>query len=158
MKFLSFGVLVSVLLSCSNGKTDQVSLVKYEGGEQLLTLNSLTTKGGEINEPSIRKISPDSVVAGEELLVKIFIQEPSMKLVDAFFDCQRVPTPAVDTTTFNVRGCRKKLFIRNDTITIGFRPTETGLQSFPVITILTRDKEKIFRTYDYTFKYNVVKK
>ena len=158
MRFSSIGILVFVLISCSNKKSDQINLVKYEGREQLLTLNNLTVQGNSINAPVINTISPDSVIVGEELLVKIFIQEPNLKIVEAFFDCQSVPTVAVDTTTFKVRGCTKKLFIRSDTIAIGFRPTEIGVQNFPMITILTRDKEKIFRTYDYSFKYRVVRK
>lgn len=152
MKFMSLGVFALVLFSCIK----KVDLLQYEEGQQLLTLNNLTRYGYRIGSPLVRKISQDSILVKEELLVKIFLEKSDLEIVDAFFDCQPVTNPAVDTTTYHVRGCSKRLIVQNDTILIGFRPTELGLYEFPEITILTRDDEKIFRTYNYSFQYKVI--
>lgn len=157
MRSFSFVMLVILLFSCSN-KPDKIDLVEYEGGEQLLNLNDLTLSGRKIDHPSIKRISDDSVLAGEELLAKIFLEEPDWKLVNAFYGCLSVANPAVDTSKYSIRGCATRLLIQSDTIMIGFRPTKIGLQNFPEITILTRHNDKVFRIYNYSFQYRVVGK
>lgn len=101
-------------------------------------------------------VSNDSVLVGNELLVKIFLESDELKLVDAFVDCKSVSDPAVDTSTYRVLGCSNRLFVQNDTVFIGFRAGKPGVQRFPDITLLTRDPEKIFRTFKYSFEYKVV--
>ena len=152
MKRLVSGFLVSLVLSCTNNSADAV---RYSGQEQLLTLNELNRNGSRRQAPVIKSIYPDSVSRGNEFLARIFIADTSLKIVNAFFACQTVQMPTVDTATLQVKGCSKQLLVKNDTIFIGFRVTETGLKQFPAITLLTVDHENIFRTDRYQFQYNV---
>lgn len=144
-----------LMLSCRNGN-DGFDLVQYRGGEQLLTMNRMERNGDEFIAPGILRLLKDSVVVGEELLVKIFLNNKDLTLVDAFVDCEVVVNPSVDTTTYNVSGCSRRLIVREDTIFIGFRPSEPCVRKFPDITILTSDREGIFRTLTYSFDYKVV--
>jgi hypothetical protein len=155
MKRSTLGLMICLVLSCTSDKF--IDAAKYEGQEQLLTLNEFNRDGSKRQAPVIKKISPDSASAGNEFLAKIFIADSSLKITDAFYKCQSVQTPAVDTITHKVRGCTEQLLVKNDTIFIGFRPIETGLKEFPVITILTTDHDNIFRTYEYRFQYNVTR-
>jgi len=148
--FLTLLILVC-LFSCKK----DVDIVQYREGQQLLTVNNLTKNGENLKSPDIGKVSKDSVSSGGELVVKIFLKDSDLKIVDAFVDCKSVENPTVDTATYKVSGCSKGLVVQNDTIFIGFRPTEPGSQEFPEITILTKDSEKIFRTLKYSFFYKV---
>lgn len=130
-------------------------MVKFQDGRQLLTVNTVKRNGEKLEEFKIKRTSSDSISVGTELLIKIFLNGTALKIVDAFVDCETVLNPSVDTTTYNVSGCSKGLIIENDTILIGFKPTETGMHTFPEITILTKDKEKTYRTYKYSFEYFV---
>ena len=109
----------------------------------------------------IQIISPDTITVGEPFLAKIFLRGRDYKLIDAYFDCKTVENPTVDTVvnTPNKRkrldGCTKGLFVDNDTLFISFTPSVAGRKKFEEITLLTRDKEKIFRTEKYTFDYYV---
>jgi len=107
--------------------------------------------------PKIGRISKDSVVVGEEVLVKIFIEEASdLKIVDAFFDCELVAPALVDTSTYKISGCSKGLIVENDTIVIAFEAMTPGVKEFSEITILTKDIDRVFRTFKYSFGYTVV--
>jgi hypothetical protein len=148
--FLTLLILVC-LFSCKK----DIDLVQYREGQQLLTVNNLKKNGENLKSPDIEKVSRDSVNSGEELVVKIFLKDSYLKIVDAFVDCESVENAMVDTATYKVSGCSKGLVVQNDTIFIGFRPTEPGSQEFPEITILTKDSDKIFRTLKYSFLYKV---
>jgi len=50
------------------------------------------------------------------------------------------------------------LTIKNDTILIYMTPKNPGTYKFHDITILTRDKEKVYRTQHYTFDYKIYKR
>lgn len=155
MKRSTFGLIIFLVLSCTSDKS--IDAVKYAGQEQLLTLNEFNRDGSKRPTPVIERISPDSVPTGNEFLAKIFVADSSLKITDAFYECQSVQTPAVDTITHKVRGCTRQLLVKNDTVFIGLRPTETGLKEFPAITIVTVDHDNIFRTYEYRFQYNVTR-
>jgi hypothetical protein len=148
-------LLVAICLFAFSCKK-KIDLAQYQDGQQLLTVNDVKRNGDKIKEPRIMKISTDSVFVGEEFLVKIFLEDADLKIVDAFFNCNPVASPTVDTTTYKVSGCSNGLIVKNDTILIGFSPTELGVQKFPEITILTKDKESIFRTLKYSFEYKIV--
>jgi hypothetical protein len=111
--------------------------------------------------PKVRATVPDSVEVGNELLVKIFLEDKNFQLVDAYIGCSFVDNPTVDTVVNTLYkrkrldGCTQGLLVVNDTIKIGFRPTTPGMKSFEEITILTRDLEKVFRTQKFTFDYRV---
>jgi hypothetical protein len=154
MRMLLFVLGVLLAVSCES-KTGKIDLVKYQGREQLLTINDVKRNGEKLKEPRIISLSKDSILVGEELLVKIFLEEADLKLIDAFLNCKSVENPAVDTMTYKVSGCSRGLIVQNDTIFIGFHPTKSGVQKFSEITILTKDKENIFRTFKYSFEYKV---
>jgi hypothetical protein len=139
-------------------KTSGNSPVRYEGGRQLLTLNHSSLEGEYIETPAFAKIAPDAVSVGEELVVKIFIKDAKLTIADAFVNCKSVENPAVDTLTYKVSGCSQGLVVQHDTIFIALRPAEIGVKTFPEITVLTRDTSRVFRTFVYSFEYNVVER
>lgn len=153
MKFFLPVLIIAIICSCEAKK---VNLIRYDGTKQFLSMNNLERNGKLFTTPSIIKLSTDSVKRGEEFLAKIFLDKGDLKLVDAFIDCELVEDPSVDTLTYKVSGCSTGLLVRNDTILIGFYPTKLGVLSFPEITLLTKDKENVFRTMQYSFKYKVV--
>jgi hypothetical protein len=71
-------------------------------------------------------------------------------------DCESIAHASVDTATHEVSGCKQRLYVKEDTILIAFRAAASGLKTFPEITILTKDEDRIFRTMKYTFEYKVV--
>jgi hypothetical protein len=155
MRVILFVLVVFFIASCKN-KNDKIDLVQYRGGQQLLTMNDLQRNGQKFITPRIVRLSDDSVLVGNELLVKIFLDRGELELVDAFIDCSEVTNLAVDTSTYKISGCANGLIVQNDTIFIGFRVSKLGVQKFSEITLLTRDAEKVFRTFKYSFEYIVI--
>ncbi|MEI9918970.1 MAG: hypothetical protein WDO14_09235 [Bacteroidota bacterium] len=107
----------------------------------------------EVDNPLVGIISPKTVSIGEEFLARIFLKRSDLKLIDAFIDCDSVTRPSVDTTNYDVSGCRKGLVVKDDTIRIGFRPTSPGIKKIEGITILTRDSNRVFKIIKYSFTY-----
>lgn len=153
LRILLLSLIVLFFASCTNRKPE---IVQYVNGKQLLAVNDLNKYGEEFVQPKVSKKSLDSVMSGEEFVVRIFLENSNLNLVEAFIDCDSTENPMIDTVTFKVSGCSKKLFVEDDTIYIGLRNSEPGKHSFPMITILTRDEHRIFRTCSYSFKYTVV--
>ncbi len=154
MRKLIFGTILT-LVACHNKK----DLVEYKDGRQLLTLNHQTRNGDSLELPKVVKVSPDSVPVGEQYLTKIFLDNSGFRIVDAYIDCATVDNPSVDTVenTENKRkrlsGCKMGLIVKNDTILIYQIPQKQGTYKFHDITILTRGKDKIYRTQHFTFDY-----
>lgn len=155
MRICLVAFTVVMCISCKS-RTDEIDLVQYKDGEQLLTMNDVERNGEKFIAPRILRLSKDSVLAGDEMLIKIFLERDNLKLVDAFLDCKPITSPTVDTMSYKISGCSKGLIVQNDTIFIGFRPTKSGVQKFSEITILTKDRERIFRTFKYSFEYKVI--
>lgn len=155
MSHLYLVTALSILFSCGS-KSSNKDLVEYSDGKQLLTVNNVNRDGSDFNRPEIRMITPESGKIGEAFLVKIFLADTTMMIADAFVGCDSVEKASVDTLTYKISGCKNGLIVKDDTILIGFTPTTAGLKTFPTITILTKDKEKVFRTMEYTFDYNVL--
>jgi hypothetical protein len=159
MRHLIFWTTFTFLTSCGTADKD---LVQYKDGRQILNLNGLTRNGDKLDKFTVDRILTDSISTGEEFLAKIYLTDKNIKLVAAYFDCQTVDHATVDTVvnTLNnykrLDGCKKGLMVENDTIYIAFKPETPGKKTFEEITILTRDKEKIFRTQKYSFDYTVV--
>jgi hypothetical protein len=145
----SFLVII-LFLATSCVSSDRDYIVEYVDGRQLFSSDEIV-HGDENRLVGI--IAPKAIPAGQEFLARIFLKESGLELVDAFIDCDSVGRISVDTTTYNVSGCRKGLVIKDDTIRIGFRPTSTGLKDFDGITILARDSKRIFRIIKYSFTY-----
>ncbi|MBL0745960.1 hypothetical protein [Chryseolinea lacunae] len=162
MKILPAIALLS-LFSCT-AKTNSKSVVEYTSGRQLLTLNQKTKTGESWQSPEVGRIARHSALIDEEYLVKIFLKDTTIDLIDAYVGCVAVDNPSVDTAayTFDARtrlsGCEQGLVVKNDTIYIGFTPKSPGMKTFEEITLLTRDDEKIFRTQKYVFDFLVVEK
>jgi hypothetical protein len=149
-------VLIVVFVFACKKRNDKIDLVQYRGGQQMLTMNDLQRNGQKFIAPRIVMVSDDSVLVGNELLVKIFLDGDELELVNAFIDCRNVANPTVDTSAYKVSGCPKGLVVHNDTVFIGFRAGKPGIQKFSEITLLTKDTENIFRTFKYSFEYTVV--
>jgi hypothetical protein len=156
MRHLYFATILLVMFSCDN-KSKSKDIVEYSNGQQLLSVNNIKRDGTPLDEPRIERIAPDSLSVGGEFIAKIFLAETDLVIADAFVDCDNVIKASVDTVTYKVSGCKTGLMVKDDTIWIGFKPTNVGLKTFSTITILTKDKERVFRTMEYTFDYNVVK-
>ena len=151
MRYILF--LISILSGCA--KSDD-SILRYKNGRQLLTVNYTDEFGNKISRPEVRIISPDSIEVGEEYLVKIFLTESSEDFVLAFTDCNSTDTLSIDTVTLQIDKCQSKLFDRDDTVFLAFRPQTVGVKTFQTIKILTKDKQGVFRTLDHKFDYKVV--
>lgn len=132
------------------------SLLKYKDGQQLLILNETDEFGHKISRPEVRMISPDSIEVGEEYLAKIFLTESSEDFVLAFTDCNLTDTLSIDTVTLRVDKCHIKLFDKDDTVFLAFKPQTVGVKTFQTIKIVTRDNKGVFRTIDHAFDYKVV--
>jgi hypothetical protein len=143
------------MFSCGIKSSDK-DLVEYVDGKQLLTLNMSKRNGDKNEAPIVNLEAPASVRIGEEFIAKIFLSDTDLTIVDAFVDCENVDKASVDTVTYKVSGCKQKLFVKDDTILVAFKPTTSGAKRFPEITILTRDTDRIFRTLKYMFDYQVV--
>lgn len=144
---LSVAILVFAM-SCDS--SDHNNKVEYIGGRQVLSSSEIVS-GNENDLVGIE--APRATLIGQEFLAKVFLKDAYLELVDAFIDCDSVDQLSVDTTTYNVSGCRKGLVVKADTVRIGFRPTTTGVKDFDGITILVRDSKGIFRIIQYSFTY-----
>ncbi len=143
--------LVAILaftISCDS--SDHTDKAEYIDGRQLL-LSPETVSGSESDLVGI--IAPKTILIGQEFFANVFLKDADLELVDAFIDCDIVDQLSVDTTTYNVSGCRKGLVVKADTIRIGFRPITTGVKDFEGITILVRDSKRLFRIIRYSFTY-----
>ncbi len=147
-------ITILILLSCDNHSREKVPL-EYKDGRQLLTLNEQNTNGQKLEKPKVILTINDSARIGEEFIVKISLSDKDFKIKEAFVDCETEQFPSVDTLTYDVSGCKLKLFIESDTVIIAFQPRILGHSKFSEITLLTQDKENVFRTMKYTFDYNV---
>ena len=167
IRTLLFWLTVVVINSCN--KPSEKNMVQYKDGKQVLNLNGLSRTGQRIEELKIEKISPDTIVNGDEFRAKLFLADKNTTLVAAYFNCLKVENPTVDTATntFNYKrldGCSVELPIENDTVYIAFRigtlEKFSGYKTYTLepITFLIKDKENIFRTQNYTFNIIMVDK
>jgi hypothetical protein len=160
MRLFAIGIIL-VIISCGT-RTRENDIVQYKDGRQLLNLNGLKRNGEKLDEPRIEKLSPDSISIGEEFYARIYLSDKDYHIIDAYFDCEHVDNPTVDTvanTTNKFKrldGCKKGLIVEDDTIRIYFRGGTLGIKTFEEITILTKDTQNLFRTQRYTFDYKVV--
>ena len=120
-----------------------------------MSVNDLNKDRSKYHKPEVKKIAPDSISPGHEFVAKIFVTDTALTIANAFVDCKQVAHPSVDTVTYDVTGCSQKLLVGADTVLIAFRPESAGKKTFSGITILTKDKDGIFRTIEYAFDYSV---
>lgn len=152
-------ILFSSLAIFSCNSHSEKNLLQYEDGKQLLTLNELSINGQKLDQFSVEKIAPDTIVNGDEFRAKLFLTNKNINIVAAYFNCLPVDNPTVDTATniLNYQNeCDVELPVENDTIYIAFRiktmekfATESVPYTSGPITILTKDKEMVYRTQEY---------
>ena len=158
MRRIILGTIL-LLFSCDH-PAQEADMVRYRDGRQLLNLNEMKRNGDPLDVPRVERISLDSIAVGEEFSAKIFLTDKNYDIVAAYYDCKNVDNPTVDTigstpNRYKLDGCKRGLMVENDTIYIYFRGGIPGSNAFEEITILTRDKQKIFRTQNYTFNYKI---
>jgi hypothetical protein len=145
------GAIVTSIIACNRDR----SIVEYNGNRQLLSVNNKSATGSALHPPIIKSIVSSPIVKDQELVAKIFLIDHSRRIVSGFVDCHITDTTTVDTLTQKLPFCRR-LFVREDTIVIGFRPDSIGSFTFPQIIILTKDLSNVYRTYEYSFDYDVI--
>lgn len=135
-----------MLLSCQ-----PKSATEYVNGKQVLSKFDEEQNIGTI----LKKEGRDSIRLGDELVIYIFSTKKGTKVVNAFSECDWQLKPTVDTTSYKVAACSKPLYVKNDTVIIGFRPTKKGAQSFHEISVLTKNEIGIFQILPSSFDYVV---
>jgi hypothetical protein len=116
-----------VVFSCVGSKNDSVNLL-------------------------VSNIKPVNI--GEELTVEIYLDNSDWEIIKAYFDCEN--NQELDVINKSITGCDKELFLENDTIFIGFRPTVTGRKKFSPITVLAENKIRELKILNTSFEYEVM--
>jgi hypothetical protein len=116
-----------VIFSCAGSKEDSVSLIV----SNIKTVN-----------------------IGEELTVEIYLDNSDWEIIQAYFDCEN--NLDINEIKKRINGCDKELFLENDTIFIGFRPTVTGRKKFSPITVLAENELRELKILNTSFEYEVV--
>jgi hypothetical protein len=152
-EILVLSLLIILMISC---KHEIESCVQYKDGFQLLSVNSLTKTGKHLDSVVVYTIAPDTAKFGEEFHAKVFLSNPNLKIVEAYFDCNTSNSSLADTVANDIIGCRNKFVIENDTVSIYFQPGgEHGQKEFREITILSVDNDHVYRFHKGTFKYYI---
>ena len=126
-EFSKILILCLVIFSCAGSKEDSVNLIV----SNIKTVN-----------------------IGEELTVEIYLDNSDWEIIQAYFDCEN--NLELDEINKSITGCDKELFLENDTIFIGFRPTLTGRKKFSPITVLAENKLRELKILNTSFEYEVV--
>src|SRR6478735_6935981 len=145
--------LVIILASCAEKRLD---IIQYKEGKQVLNANGIDRSGNKIDSVYVNTISPDTIKLGDEFYARVFLSNPDFKIVDALFDCPVTNESLADTATQKIIGCSKGFMVKQDTVRIHF--TVGGLpgnRGFHEITILSKDKDNIYRYHKGSFKYFV---
>jgi len=158
MRLLILGTFIA-FASCDQIGTGK-ALVQYRNGRQMLTLNDRTLTGDSLARPVIGVITADSVLLGGQFSAKIFLKTSDYRLIEAYKDLNITDTTTVDTAIVTSEFYKPfsggiRLLVENDTLGIYFRPGKVGQLTFSNVTLLTIDKDKIFRTIPFSFQYKV---
>jgi len=106
MRHVFVATILVMMFSCDSKQTDK-ELVEYVNGRQLLTVNNINRDGSNFDTPKIEKITPDSILIGDEFLAKVFLTGTDLVIADAFVDCDIVvENSSADTVTYKVSGCK----------------------------------------------------
>jgi hypothetical protein len=99
----------------------------------------------------------DTVKIEEKVLARIYSNNSDWKIVKAYFDCEeKLKGDKVDVLNETIEGCRKELFVRNDTVIIQFTPTKLGFNHFGKIKTLMKKRSDEFKILESDFSYIVV--
>jgi len=126
-EFTKILIFCLVIFSCAGSKEDSVSLIV----SNIKTVN-----------------------IGEELTVEIYLDNSDWEIIQAYFDCEN--NLDINEIKKRINGCDKELFLENDTIFIGFRPTVTGRKKFSPITVLAENELRELKILNTSFEYEVV--
>ncbi len=100
----------------------------------------------------------DTVKVDEKVLAKVYSNNSDWKIAKAYFDCdQNNGLGKINKIDESIYGCRKELFIRDDTVLIQFTPTKLGYFNFGKITALLKNGQNGFQVLETDFSYLVVK-
>jgi len=127
IEFSKILILCLVIYSCVRSKEDSVNLL-------------------------VSNIEP--VKIGEEITIEIYFDNSNWKIIKAYFDCEN--DIDINKTNKSITGCEKELFLENDTIFIGFRPTIAGRKKFSLITVLAENELRELKILNTSFEYQVV--
>ncbi|MEL6559325.1 MAG: hypothetical protein AAFQ94_14135 [Bacteroidota bacterium] len=162
MRYLLVLIGICLLAFCQQ-RLEKLDLVEYQNGRQVLNMNDRAKDGKKLVLPTVEINAPDTIKVNEKFNAEIYLSDSNYQLVAAYFDCELVDHPTVDTVVYTANdtkrldGCRKGLMVKNDTILIQFYPSRSGQRTFSEITILTLDNDRIFRTQNYSFNFYVAK-
>ena len=152
-EFFLLLIIGFLFMSCNEDKE-----VEYMDGKQRLNLNNQTLNGTPVAIGLINH-GADSVIQGEELILKITTSDKNYKIVNALFDCPVNDSSLVDTVTYKIKGCEKRLIVEDDTILVAFKPKEIGQHQFSETVIgISIGPDNILRYHTGTFDYTVVEK
>ncbi|QHT66155.1 hypothetical protein GXP67_05470 [Rhodocytophaga rosea] len=146
-KILHLLLVVWLVSSCQ----EKQAVVEYLGTKQKLN----------VNDKDVKLIThlPDSIIVGRQTLFKLTTSSKEHKLVQAYFDCQVDTSSYIDTISYRIADCNKRLALINDTIVVALKPQKSGDFVFPeTIVAISRGKDGVFRYHTGTFKYKVAEK
>lgn len=105
------------------------------------------------DDVALKVVLNDENLVNKELVAKVFLTNHNWEIVHAYFDCGN--QMLINFPEEKIQGCEKELFVKNDTIFIGFTPNETGMRSFDGIEVLIKDKDLNLRIVSFSFNYKV---
>jgi hypothetical protein len=137
-------------------------VVRYIDGKQVLSVNYLTKDGQPFDTVKVLSLNEDIVAIGEKISFRMYLSDPELRLVGAYYmddisdqsliDTTWVPQDnsvmGVDITTGN------PLMIVDDTARIEFRVAgQAGAKTTNRITLISVDREKVFRYHTGRLPY-----
>ncbi|MCE7057191.1 hypothetical protein LZF95_21095 [Algoriphagus sp. AGSA1] len=108
------------------------------------------------DEVVLEFVIKDENIVDEELIAKAFLNRNNWEIVNAYFDCESPKMINYSKDKEGINGCEKELFVKNDTIYIGFTPTKLGVNTFDGIEVLIKSKNSNLKIVSGSFNYNVV--
>lgn len=155
---MKIGIYILFLFGLACSSTSSSDYLEYINGNQLLNLNEIYRNGDKLESPEIVTIIPDSIFVDEFVKFQITLNSKAFKIAEAYYDCDSVSNPVVDTSTLKIKGCETGLLVEKDTINIHLNPVTPGMKHFNNIEILTVDNQNIYRTYKHSFTYKAINK
>jgi hypothetical protein len=156
------GIMVLVLFSCSSkqdaigNKTTENGVVKYIDGYQILSVNNLTKEGRFLDTIKVLSSASDSLDMGKAYHIKVFLSSPEVKVAYAYWNADINEKSTVDTTSGTVNALKGTVFrIKDDTVQVNFTVggLQPGPEEFKVITVISVDKEKVYRYHNGSIRY-----
>jgi hypothetical protein len=160
-KILLSGIMLLGMFSCSHkqtagSKVAGKSVVKYIDGYQELSVNNLTKDGRFLDTIKVLNSASDSLDMGKGYNINVFLSNSDVKIAYAYLKADINEKSLVDTTSGTVNISRGVVFrIKNDTVQVNFTVSEfqPGPKEYGVITVISVDKEKVYRYHNGSIRY-----